>query len=142
MQQLNIKRLRGNHQPAPRRETAGSAGYDLRATSFEVIKPGERLLIGTGFAWEIPEGLVGMVRPRSGLACRDGLHTLAGVIDSDYRGEVKVLLINLGDEEIVISKGDRIAQMVVTPFYGVELNVVDELDDVDRGGGFGSTGNG
>ena len=114
--------------------------YDLRAANENVIPPGERMLVDTGFAWEIPPGMVGMVRPRSGLAVREGLHVLAGVIDSDYRDEVKVLLVNLGDTPIEIRAGDRIAQMVLVPFHGDELTVTDDLDDIERGGGFGSTG--
>ena len=139
---MKIKRM-GKHQlEAPKRETEGSAGYDLRAASDTYcLMPGERGLVETGFAWEIPAGMVGQVRPRSGLAVREGLHVMAGVIDSDYRGEVKVLLVNMGDKPIEIKHGDRIAQMVVTPFHGTELIEVDELDDAERGtGGFGSTG--
>lgn len=137
---MKIKRLI-DRLPAPQRETDGSAGYDLRSAIGAItILPGERRVVETGFAWEIPAGMVGMIRPRSGLAVREGLHVLAGVIDSDYRGEVKVLLVNLGDEAITITTGDRIAQMVVTLFHGNELIEVDELDDIDRGGGFGSTG--
>lgn len=139
MQKMRIKRLIDN-LPAPRRETAGSAGYDLRSAGAITILPDERRVVETGFAWEIPTGMVGMIRPRSGLAVRKGLHVMAGVIDSDYRDEVKVLLVNLGDTPIEIITGDRIAQMVVTPFHGPELIEVDELDDINRGGGFGSTG--
>ena len=137
---MKIKRLI-DRLPAPQRETEGSAGYDLRSAIGAItILPGERRVVETGFAWEIPHGFVGMIRPRSGLACRQGLHVMAGVIDSDYRDEVKVLLVNLGDEAITIMTGDRIAQMVVTYHYDQPLTVVDELDDFDRGGGFGSTG--
>lgn len=139
---MKIKRI-GKHQlEAPKRETEGSAGYDLRSDiGLCIIQPGARGLVGTGFAWEIPTGMVGQVRPRSGLAVREGLHVMAGVIDSDYRGEVKVLLVNMGDKPIEIKHGDRIAQMMVTPFHGIELIEVDELDDAERGtGGFGSTG--
>lgn len=138
---MKIKRLNNNTQPLPKRETEGSAGYDLRASQGTyLLMPGDRGLIETGFAWQIPPGWVGMIRPRSGLACRQGLHVMAGVIDSDYRGEVKVLLVNLGDRAIEIKPGDRIAQMVVTVFNANELHEVSELDDFDRGGGFGSTG--
>ena len=137
---MKIKRLIDNLS-APRRETGGSAGYDLRsAIGVITILPGERYVVETGFAWEIPAGMVGMIRPRSGLAVRRGLHVMAGVIDSDYRDEVKVLLVNLGDEAITVTTGERIAQMVVTSHYAGELLEVDELDDIDRGGGFGSTG--
>ena len=137
---MRIKRFIDN-LPAPQRETKGSAGYDLRSAIGTItILPGERRVVETGFAWEIHAGMVGMIRPRSGLAVRQGLHVMAGVIDSDYRDEVKVLLINLGDEAITIMTGDRIAQMVVTLFHGPELIEVDELDDINRHGGFGSTG--
>ena len=137
---MQIKRLI-DRLPAPQRETEGSAGYDLRSAIGAItILPGDRRVVETGFAWEIPVGMVGMIRPRSGLAVRKGLHVMAGVIDSDCRDEVKVLLVNLGDNAIEIITGDRIAQMVVTPFHGTELIEVDELDDTDRGGGFGSTG--
>lgn len=137
---MRIKRLI-DRLPAPQRETEGSAGYDLRSAIGAItILPGERRVVETGFAWEIPAGMVGMIRPRSGLAVRQGLHVMAGVIDSDYRDEVKVLLVNLGDTTITIMTGDRIAQMVITMFHGNPLIEVDELDDINRGGGFGSTG--
>lgn len=138
---MRIKRLIDN-LPAPARETEGAAGYDLRAAVGAVtIAPGKRLIVETGFAWEIPHSMVGLIRPRSGLACREGLHVMAGVVDSDYRGEVKVLLVNLGDKPIEIKTGDRIAQMVVVSHYGGELIEVDELTSASRGeGGFGSTG--
>lgn len=137
---MKIKRL-VDGLPLPRRETTGSAGYDLRAAvGTLVIHPGQRRLVETGFAWEIPAGMVGMVRSRSGYAVREGLHVMAGVIDSDYRDEVKVLLVNLGDRPIRIECGDRIAQMVVTAHCVQELIEVDELEGSDRTGGFGSTG--
>ena len=137
---MRIKRLI-DMLPAPQRETGGSAGYDLRSAIGAItILPGERRVVETGFAWEIPVGMVGMIRPRSGLAVRKGLHVMAGIIDSDYRDEVKVLLVNLGHNAVEIITGDRIAQMVVTLFHGAELIEVDELDYIDRGGGFGSTG--
>lgn len=128
--------------PIPRRETEGAAGYDLRAAMDDVtIYPGERVLVPTGFIYEIPLGMVGLVRPRSGLAVREGLHVMAGVIDSDYRGEVHALLVNLSDEPINIKHGDRIAQLIVTIHYGGELIEVNELDNTSRkNGGFGSTG--
>ncbi len=138
---MRVKRL-VDHLPVPTRQTEGAAGYDLSAAvGTYCLMPGERGLVETGFAWEIPAGKVGLIRPRSGLACRAGLHVMAGVIDSDYRGEVKVLLVNLGDGPIEIKSGDRIAQMLVTDHYTVELEVVDDLDDAERGdGGFGHTG--
>lgn len=127
--------------PIPQRETEGAAGYDLRAAKTLTIAPGERALVPTGFAYEIPHGMVGMVRPRSGLAVRQGLHVMAGVVDSDYRGEVHALLLNTGEKDIEIEHGDRIAQMVVTIHYAGEMIEVDELTNATRGeGGFGSTG--
>ena len=141
---MRIKRLTKYNINRPQRETEGAAGYDLRAVCGPdpiIITPGDRKLIDTGFAWEIPEGMVGLVRPRSGMAVRQGVDVLAGVIDSDYRGEVKVLLLNTGNDPVKISTDDRIAQMVVVLFHGSELVEVDDLDDSDRGaGGFGSTG--
>lgn len=139
-----IKRMEGCTQPVPRRESKGAAGYDLRAsdvTGICHIRPGERKIINTGFAWQIPPGYVGMIRPRSGLAVREGLDVLAGVVDSDYRGEVKVLLVNHGHESSMIRTGDRVAQMVVSPVETDALVEVDTLADAERGdGGFGSTG--
>lgn len=140
---INIKRVKGCELPLPKRESDGAAGYDLRSNFDNVVSlpPGERKLIETGFKWEIPPGMVGLIQPRSGLACREGLDTMAGVIDSDYRGEVGVLLINHGHQMINIEPGDRIAQMVVTYYRADELVEVDNLSDSSRGtGGFGSTG--
>lgn len=138
---MQIKRLI-DRLPAPVRATDGSAGYDLRsAIGAIIIQPGERRIVETGFAWQIPEGFMGLIRPRSGLAVRQGLHVMAGLIDSDYRDEVKVVLVNLGDKPIEVMPADRIAQMVVTSCHCPQLIEVDELDtDDDRGGGFGSTG--
>lgn len=138
---MKIKRL-VDGLPAPKRQHVDSAGYDLcSAVGKFTLQPGQRKMIETGFAWEIPQGMVGMVRPRSGLAWRNGVHTLAGVIDADYRGEVKVILINLSNAPKVIEPGERIAQMVVQSFHGPELIEVDELSDTTRGeGGIGSTG--
>lgn len=133
--------------PLPAYETAGAAGMDLRAAVPEdrplVIMPGRRALVPTGLVMEIPEGFEGQVRPRSGLAFRHGLTCLntPGTIDSDYRGEVKVLLVNLGDEEFSVTRGMRIAQVL---FTAVERAVAEERSlagGTDRGeGGFGSTG--
>lgn len=140
---MRIKRLIDG-LALPQRESEGAAGYDLRASiggGTLTIPPGVRVLVPTGFAWEIPHGMVGMVRPRSGLAVREGLHVMAGVVDSDYRGEVHALLLNTGEKDIEIEHGDRIAQMVVTIHYAGEMIEVDELTNATRGeGGFGSTG--
>lgn len=135
--------------PLPAYETSGSAGMDLRAAVPEdeplVLRPGARLLAPTGLCIAIPQGFEVQVRPRSGLAAKHGVTCLntPGTIDSDYRGEVKVILINLGEEEFVIRRGERIAQMVVAPVAQAGWVEVDDLDETTRGaGGFGSTGHG
>lgn len=142
---LCVQRIGDTELPAPRRQTIGAAGYDLCAAEAAVLMPYERRLIGTGFAWAIPDFYVGLIRPRSGLALRDGAHVMAGVIDADFRGEVKVLLINMDQAKpLHIEAGERIAQMIVVPIWGDtkgEPPVVDHLPDTYRGGGgFGSTG--
>lgn len=125
--------------------TSGAAGADLRAAvdAELVLQPGGREAVPTGLVMEIPSGFEGQVRPRSGLAIRQGLTVVnaPGTIDSDYRGEVKVLLVNLGSEPAVISRGDRIAQLVIAPVTRAQYVEVDELTESERGtGGFGSTG--
>tara|TARA_R100001143_G_C3361367_1_gene137085 strand:- start:22204 stop:22665 length:462 start_codon:yes stop_codon:yes gene_type:complete len=129
----------------PSYETAGSAGMDLRAANPEPIqlKPGQRILIPTGFRMALPEGYEAQIRPRSGLAYKNGITMLnsPGTIDSDYRGEVKVLAINHGDEPFIINHGDRIAQMVIAPVQQISIEETSELPKTVRGGGgFGSTG--
>ncbi|MDR0375278.1 MAG: dUTP diphosphatase [Treponema sp.] len=129
----------------PRYETAGAAGMDIRAFLVEpvVMRPLERMRIPTGFALEIPEGYEAQVRPRSGLAYKQGVTVLnaPGTIDSDYRGEVRVILVNLGQEPVVINNGDRIAQLVFTPVMRAALEETSSLPATERGaGGFGSTG--
>jgi dUTP pyrophosphatase len=131
--------------PLPAPASAGSAGLDLRAAVSETIalSPGRRLLVPTGFAVELPAGHEGQVRPRSGLAARHGVTVVnaPGTIDSDYRGEILVALVHLGDEPVMLRRGDRIAQLVVAPVAVVEVEEVAALDETDRGaGGFGSTG--
>lgn len=137
--------------PLPAYATPGSAGMDLYAALTEsepaTMAPGARALIPTGIRLHIPPGYEGQVRARSGLALKYGIGLVnaPGTIDSDYRGELRILLINLGDEPFTISRGDRIAQVVVAPVTRAELIVVptDELDNTLRGtGGFGSTGSG
>ena len=145
---LRLVRLpHGAGLPPPTYETRGAAGMDLRAAIAEderlILKPGQRKLVPTGFILEIPEGIEAQIRPRSGLAFKHGITCLntPGTIDSDYRGEVKVLLVNLGEEEFEISRGMRIAQMVVAPVTQVQVNEVSETGETGRGaGGFGSTG--
>ncbi|MEZ2131965.1 MULTISPECIES: dUTP diphosphatase [unclassified Sinorhizobium] len=131
----------------PAYETKGAAGMDLRAAVAEdaplTIAPGKRALVPTGLIFEIPEGFEGQVRPRSGLAFKHGITCLntPGTIDSDYRGEVKVLLINLGEELFEIARGMRIAQMVIAPAIQARIAEISEASETKRGaGGFGSTG--
>ncbi len=143
---LKVKRLpHGKGLELPSYATDGSVGLDLRAAVEKsvILKPLERVLIPTGLVLEIPEGYEGQVRPRSGLALKKGVTVLnsPGTIDWDYRGEVKVLLINLGTEEVVINRGDRIAQLVISPVSKVSVVEAEELGTTLRGGkGFGSTG--
>lgn len=122
----------------------GDAGADLRATSDIVLAPGQRALIGTGVRLALPDGQVGLITPRSGLAARHGLSIVnaPGIIDSGYRGEIKVCLVNLDPRETVrLSAGDRIAQLLVMPFATASFIEVDTLDETVRGdGGYGSTG--
>ena len=143
---VRIKRLPAAHGlPLPAPASSGSSGFDLRAAveAEVVIRPGERVLVPTGLVLEIPAGWEGQVRPRSGLALRHGIGVVnaPGTIDSDYRGEVGVLLINLGEAPFSVSRGDRIAQLVIAPVERVEWEEVDTLAASPRGaGGFGSTG--
>lgn len=146
MNVLKIKRLpHALNLELPSYVTPQSAGMDLRAalTQPVVIKPGERTLIPTGLIFEIPEGFEIQVRPRSGLAIRNGITMLntPGTIDSDYRGEVKMIVINLGKEDFIVEHGDRIAQCVVAPVVQLSIQEVDSVSETPRGtGGFGSTG--
>ncbi|HOT01363.1 MAG TPA: dUTP diphosphatase [Acidobacteriota bacterium] len=125
----------------PSRSTAHAAGADLHAAEELTLAPGEHRLVSTGLRVAIPSGHAGLVWPRSGIAVRDGIDTMAGVIDSDYRGEVRVLLINHGREPFHIRRGDRIAQLLVQRVESAEFVPADELPESARGeGGFGSTG--
>lgn len=133
--------------PLPAYETAGAAGMDLRAAVPEdaplTLHPGDRAMVPTGLCIAVPPGFEAQVRPRSGLAAKAGITCLntPGTIDSDYRGEVKVILINLGPEAFVIRRGERIAQMVIAPVVQAAWREVETLDETARGaGGFGSTG--
>ncbi|HET8542197.1 MAG TPA: dUTP diphosphatase [Anaeromyxobacter sp.] len=142
---LRVTRVgqRGPPLDLPRYETDGSAGLDLRADEAFSLAPGERRLVPTGLAMELPPGHEGQVRPRSGLAVRHGIALVnaPGTIDSDYRGEVKVLLVNLGQEPVALARGDRIAQLVVAPVVRARVELVEDLAGSARGaGGFGSTG--
>lgn len=136
-----------NELALPSYETEGAAGSDIRACLGKgekmTIKPGERVLVPTGLSMEIPLGYEIQVRPRSGLSFKTGLMVTntPGTIDSDYRGEVKVILGNLGTKDEVVAHGDRVAQLVLAPVTQAAYTVVDELGTTDRGaGGFGSTG--
>ncbi len=131
--------------PLPRYASAQAAGMDLHAAVAAAItlKPLERAIIPTGIAIALPDGYEAQVRPRSGLAARSGVTTLnsPGTIDADYRGEIHVVLINLGAEPFTVNRGERIAQLVVAPVCRVEWQPVDALDETTRGaGGFGHTG--
>ena len=147
---LWVKRLpHGAGLPLPSYQSEGAAGLDLVAAVAAdrpvTIPPGERALIPTGIAVALPPGTEGQVRPRSGLAVRHGVTVLnsPGTIDADYRGEIQVILVNLGQAAFTIERGTRIAQMIVTPFMQVTPSETNNLDETTRGvGGFGSTGTG
>jgi dUTP pyrophosphatase len=146
--QLRLRRLpHGEGLPLPTYQTAHAAGLDLAAAVAAdapvTLAPGRRSLVPTGFALALPEGFEAQVRPRSGLAAKHGVTVLntPGTIDADYRGEIQVILINLGDAPFVVTRGLRIAQLVVAPVARSAVIEADTLDDTARGtGGFGSTG--
>jgi dUTP pyrophosphatase len=148
MKTIAIKVIRLPHMDGidlPAFETAQAAGADLRAAISEpvILSPGERSLIPTGFCMALPAGYEAQVRPRSGLALKHGITVLnsPGTIDADYRGEVGVLIINHGDQDFTVSRGDRFAQMVIAPVTQGRFEVVQSLDETRRGsGGYGSTG--
>ena len=145
MSQLRIRVLRETSNELPAYETAHSAGLDLRANLTEPVTllPGARVLIPTGLRLEIPSGYEGQVRPRSGLALKQGLTVLnsPGTIDADYRGDVGVILVNLSQQDQQIEHGDRVAQLVFAPVTQAQWVEVETLGESDRGtGGFGSTG--
>lgn len=141
---VQLKRLpHGEGLDLPAYATAGAAGMDVVAAEDASVAPGERHAVATGFALAIPAGFEIQVRPRSGLALKHGVTVpnTPGTIDSDYRGELKVILINHGRESFAVRRGDRIAQLVLAPVVQARWNEVDELDETARGaGGFGSTG--
>ena len=144
MTKILIKRL-SKEVPLPKYETSGSSGMDLAANinAYMEINPGKTAIIPTGLALSIPKGFEVQIRPRSGLAANQKISVLntPGTIDADYRGEIKVILINLGQESFKVEKGLRIAQMVVCPVMQAQLKEVDDLNETERGeGGFGSTG--
>jgi dUTP pyrophosphatase len=142
---MKIKIINNSKNPLPNYETAASAGMDLRANLEESItlKPLERQLIPTGLSIELPVGYEAQIRPRSGLAYKFGISIVnaPGTIDADYRGEIKVLLVNLSAEDYLVSHGDRIAQMIVAAHETVEWEAAENLSETDRGaGGYGHTG--
>lgn len=142
---LTLNVINQSKHPLPEYATALSAGLDLKANINEaiVLKPFQRLLVATGLFIELPAGFEAQIRPRSGLAFKSGITVLnsPGTIDADYRGEIKVLLVNLSDTDFTINDGERIAQMVVAKHEQIEWSTVTELNDSNRGaGGFGSTG--
>jgi dUTP pyrophosphatase len=142
---MKVKLINRSAHPSPEYGTTHAAGCDLRANLTEdiLLAPMQRIMIPTGLFFEIPIGFEGQVRPRSGLAAKHGITVLnsPGTIDADYRGEVKVILINLSDEAFVIQNGERIAQLVIARHETAEWEQVDDLAETDRGaGGFGHTG--
>ena len=145
MHSIQVKIINRSENPLPTYATADAAGMDLRANLEApiIMQPLERTLVPTGLYMELPSGYEAQIRPRSGLAIKQGLTLLntPGTIDADYRGEIKIIMINLSNEPQTIQHGDRIAQMVVAPFLQAKLEEVKELTDTERGtGGFGHTG--
>jgi len=143
---MNIKIVNKSNNPLPKYSTGNSAGMDIMANldSPRILHPGERSLIPTGLFIELPHGYEAQIRPRSGLAIKNGITVLntPGTIDSDYRGEVGIILINLSDVDFIVNHGDRVCQMIISLHEIVEWYAVDSLSPTDRGvGGFGHTGN-
>lgn len=140
MIKVKIKKIR-NNAIMPKYAHKGDAGVDLYSTEDYTLKPGESILVPTGVSMAIPDGYVGLIWDRSGLAVKNSLHVLAGVVDSGYRGEVCVVLKNLGHEDFKVTKGMRIAQMLIQPVMSAEIEESDSLEETSRNeGGFGSTG--
>lgn len=138
---LPLPALLGEGAALPEYASAGAAGADLRASEAVEIPPGGRAAVPTALRLQIPPGHVGLVWPRSGLAVRHGIDTMAGVVDSDYRGEVRVVLVNHGDEPFRVARGDRVAQLLLQRVERASFAAVASIDDTGRGaGGFGSTG--
>lgn len=138
--EINVKRI-DKEIELPDFAHENDAAIDLRSAEEGVLAAGEKKVFKTGLAFAIPKGYAGLIWDRSGLAAKNSIHTMAGVIDAGYRGEVGVVMINLGKEEFKIEKGMRIAQMLFHPILNVKINEAEELDETARGeGGFGSTG--
>ena len=142
-----VKIINQSKHALPQYETKGSAGMDLRAnieaSKRAIIKPLERAMVATGLSIALPDGYEAQVRPRSGLAAKKGVTVIntPGTIDADYRGEIKVILVNLSNEDFVIEDGERVAQMVIARFNQISWEPTDSLEETERGsGGFGSTG--
>ncbi len=145
METISVKIINQSNHPLPSYQTEQSAGMDLRANleTALTLQPLQRVLVPTGLFMELPEGYEAQIRPRSGLAFKHGLTVLnsPGTIDADYRGEIKVLLINLSDTPFIVENGERIAQMIVAPYQQVKWQLAELLTDTTRGaGGYGSTG--
>lgn len=141
--QTTIEIILSSGGKCPSYQTSGSAGVDLCASEGFELAPMERKLVPTGIRMAIPVGFEGQIRPRSGLAVKHGLSMVntPGTIDSDYRGEIKILLINFGESVVKVEQGERVAQMVFSPVARAEFSVVEDLGGTERGeGGFGSTG--
>lgn len=137
---VNIKKL-NDGAILPKYARDGDAALDLSSCEENVLRPGEKKIVKTGVSMAIPQGYVGLVWDRSSIAAKHSIHSMAGVIDSGYRGEIMVVMINLGKEDFRIEKGMRIAQMLIQPVSSAVLKEVEELDDTKRGkSGFGSTG--
>lgn len=142
---MKVKIINNSNNPNPEYATSGAAGVDLRANEILGVNigPGQRQIISTGISLQLPEGYEAQIRPRSGLAAKYGITVLnsPGTIDSDYTGEIKVILHNASSQSFEVSNGDRIAQMVIAKYERVEFEQVDVLEETERGsGGFGSTG--
>lgn len=142
---VKVKKLENFHGELPQYQSLGASGFDVRAqlSGPVVLNPGERALIPTGLSFEIPSGYEIQARPRSGFAAKNGVTVLntPGTIDADYRGEVKIIIINLGNEAVTINDQERCAQLVIAPVLQAQFQLVDELGSTERGaGGFGSTG--
>jgi dUTP diphosphatase len=140
--ELEVRLLRPEARP-PARVRSGDAGFDLSAVEDFALAPGERAVVGTGVAIALPPGVAGLVVPRSGLAARHGISVVngPGLVDPEYRGELRVILVNLGEEPFAGHAGDRIAQLLLVPFAAPAVRLVDELAATERGeDGFGSSG--
>ena len=146
METIKVKIINRSHHPLPSYSTPGSAGMDVRAYLPDgpvVLKPLGRALVPSGVYWQLPQGYECQIRPRSGLAIKHGISLVntPGTVDSDYRGEIGVIMINLGNEEFVVNDGERICQMVIKEYTRVDWEPVEHIDTTERGGGgFGHTG--